>query len=47
MRYLTLNSYDLILFLLDPYVEFVQDGTRNEEGSSADREKYNEQIKTF
>ena len=38
-----LNSYDLILFL-EPTVEFVQDGTRNER-IAADREKYSRQIK--
>lgn len=40
-----INSFDLILFL-EPTVEFVQDGTRNEEIAS-DRWKYSEQIKTL
>lgn len=39
----TINDWDLILFL-EPTVEFVQDGTRNEE-IAANREKYSNQIK--
>lgn len=38
-----INRFDLVLFL-EPTVEFVQDGTRNEE-IATDREKYSEQIK--
>lgn len=37
------NEWDLVLFL-EPSVEFVQDGTRNEKIAS-DREKYSNQIK--
>lgn len=38
-----INDWDLVLFL-EPTVEFVQDGTRNEK-IAADREKYSNQIK--
>lgn len=38
-----LNRFDLVLFL-EPTVEFVQDGTRNET-IAEDREKYSQQIK--
>ena len=38
-----INSWDLVLFL-EPTVEFVQDGTRNEE-IAADRVRYSNQIK--
>lgn len=38
-----LNSWDLVLFL-EPTVEFVQDGTRNEK-IAANREKYSREIK--
>ena len=38
-----INDYDLILFL-EPDVEFVQDGTRNEE-IRKEREIYSNQIK--
>lgn len=38
-----INDWDLVFFL-EPTVEFVQDGTRNEE-IAADREKYSNQIK--
>jgi HTH-type transcriptional repressor of NAD biosynthesis genes len=38
-----LNDWDLVLFL-EPTVEFVQDGTRNEK-IAADREKYSKAIK--
>ena len=38
-----INDWDLVLFL-EPTVEFVQDGTRNEE-IAANREKYSNQIK--
>ena len=38
-----INSFDMIFFL-EPTVEFVQDGTRNEK-IEADREKYSNQIK--
>jgi HTH-type transcriptional repressor of NAD biosynthesis genes len=40
-----INSFDLILFL-EPTVEFVQDGTRNEE-LKKDREKYSSQLKAL
>lgn len=40
-----INRFDLVLFL-EPTVEFVQDGTRNEEIAS-DREKYSKQIKSL
>ena len=38
-----LNDWDLVLFL-EPTVDFVQDGTRNEK-IAADREKYSREIK--
>ena len=38
-----INDWDLVLFL-EPTVEFVQDGTRNEE-IATNREKYSNQIK--
>ncbi len=38
-----INSFDLVLFL-EPTVEFVQDGTRNET-IAADRERYSEQLR--
>jgi HTH-type transcriptional repressor of NAD biosynthesis genes len=38
-----LNDWNLVLFL-EPTVEFVQDGTRNEK-IAADREKYSREIK--
>ena len=38
-----LNDWDLVLFL-EPTVDFVQDGTRNEK-IAADREKYSNEIK--
>jgi len=40
-----LNNWDLVLFL-EPTVEFVQDGTRNED-IAADREKFSNQIKSL
>ena len=40
-----ISQWDLVLFL-EPTVEFVQDGTRNEE-IAADREKYSRQIKAL
>lgn len=40
-----INNFDLIFFL-EPTVEFVQDGTRNET-IAADREKYSSQIKAL
>lgn len=40
-----INRFDMVLFL-EPTVEFVQDGTRNEE-IAADRVKYSEQIKAL
>lgn len=40
-----INDWDLVLFL-EPDVEFVQDGTRNE-AIKADREKYSNQIETL
>lgn len=40
-----INRFDMVLFL-EPTVEFVQDGTRNEE-IAADRVKYSDQIKAL
>jgi len=40
-----INRFDLVLFL-EPTVDFIQDGTRNEE-IARDREKYSKQIKAL